>query len=259
MIEELFALAEAHGADAIAELEKVQQQLGIDLRQDIAGSLGSELTVAIDGPLLPTPSWKLVVEVNQPDRLQQAMVKIVNTANTELQKTGRGQAKLETLNTNEGVVYRIHISETGDNPPEIFYAYREGYLIAVPTEEMISQAVQTRAADVGLQRSGMFRGLLPTDQNTNFSALVYQNARESVKFLANLAPDPQKARDLADNMGPTLIGAYADADRIQVTTFGSSMDLLMQTAMAPMFHGQYGGRKQLHKRGTTEVAPAYRN
>jgi hypothetical protein len=258
MIEELFALVEAQGAGAIAEFEKMQRDLGIDLRQDIAGALGSEATIAIDGPLLPTPSWKLILEVNQPDRLQQAMVKMVSAANTELQKANRGKVQLDTVNTPEGVVYRIHMAGLNDAAPEIFYAYREGYLIAAPTQEMIGQAVQTRAADVGLNRSGTFRNLLPTDQNANFSALVYQNARETAKFLANLAPDPQKARELADNIGPTLIGAYADADRIQVTTFGSSMDLLMQTAMAPMFHGQHGARKQLQKRGTSETAPAYR-
>ena len=91
-----------------------------------------------------------------------------------------------------------------------------------------------------LDTSGTFRRLLPTDQHANFSGLIYQNAQEALKLLSNLAPDQQQtARELAEKIGPTLIGAYADADRIQVTTFGSSMDLLMQTALAPMFHGDH--------------------
>ena len=35
---------------------------------DIAATLGGEMTVAVDGPLLPTPSWKVAIEVNNPAR-----------------------------------------------------------------------------------------------------------------------------------------------------------------------------------------------
>ena len=35
---------------------------------EIAANLGGEVTVAVDGPLLPTPSWKVAIEVNDPAR-----------------------------------------------------------------------------------------------------------------------------------------------------------------------------------------------
>jgi hypothetical protein len=108
-----------------------------------------------------------------------------------------------------------------------------------------------------LDTSQTFRRLLPTDQNANFSGLIYQNAQEALKLLSNIAPDQQEAaRELAEKIGPTLIGAYADADRIQVTTFGSSMDLLMQTALAPIFHGDHS--RLLKKQGTLKQTAAYR-
>ena len=49
MIEELFALVEARGPEA-AKLEELQQLAGVDIQQDIAASLGSEATFAVDGP-----------------------------------------------------------------------------------------------------------------------------------------------------------------------------------------------------------------
>ena len=41
---------------------------------DIFSWRGGEYAFAIDGPILPTPSWKLVFEVNDPAHLQQARV-----------------------------------------------------------------------------------------------------------------------------------------------------------------------------------------
>jgi hypothetical protein len=38
----------------------------LNLRNDIAAPLGGEYAFAIDGPILPVPSWKLVFQVNDP-------------------------------------------------------------------------------------------------------------------------------------------------------------------------------------------------
>ena len=119
-----------------------------------------------------------------------------------------------------------------------------------PTKELVRTSIQNRASGIRLDTSGTFRQLLPRTRHANFSALIYQNAQEALKMLSNLAPEEQaQARQLAEKIGPTLIAAYAQADRIQVTTYGSSMDLLMQTALAPMFHGGAGVGKNVEQRG----------
>ena len=60
MIEELFALSQSQGPEGIAKLEELQRLTGVDLKQDIAASLGSEMhdSLSMD-PMLPIPSWKL--------------------------------------------------------------------------------------------------------------------------------------------------------------------------------------------------------
>ena len=203
--------------------------------------------------MLPIPSWKLIVEVNQPDRLQQAIVKTVSAMNIEAQKNGRGVV-LEQDSASKQYTVRFTGNAT---MPEIHYLYSDGYLVAAATTDLLRTAVQNRSAGVRLDTSGRFLRLLPTDQHANFSGLIYQNAQEALKMLSNLAPDQQdKARELAERIGPTLIGVYADADRNKLTTFGSSMDLLMQTAFAPIFHGR--GMSRLQKRGTPKQMTAYR-
>src|SRR5207249_8445290 len=53
-----------------SNLAEMNAKLGFDLRDDLAGALGGEMTLALDGPLLPTPSWKMIVEVNNPGALE---------------------------------------------------------------------------------------------------------------------------------------------------------------------------------------------
>jgi hypothetical protein len=258
MIEDLFALVEAQGPKAREEVNRVQQLAGVDFRQDIAASLGSEATFAIDGPLLPVPSWKVIIEVNQPERLQQAIGKLVTAANSEAQRNGHPEhsLKLETETSTQG--FPMYHLSAGGTALTAYYTYRNGYLIAAPTKDLVTTAIQNKDAGMRLDTSSAFRRLLPTDQNANFSAMVYQNAQESLKLLSSVIPEEQEAaRELAEKIGPTLIGAYAYDDRIQVTTYGSSMDLLMQTAFAPMLHGNYNG-SAVKKRGTAKMAAAYR-
>ena len=47
-------------AQALAD---AQAKHGFDLRNDLIAPLGGEVAMGVDGPLLPTPSWKLVAEV----------------------------------------------------------------------------------------------------------------------------------------------------------------------------------------------------
>ena len=43
------------------------------------------MTFAVDGPLLPLPSWKLVLEVYNPDALQATIEQFINAFNNQTQ------------------------------------------------------------------------------------------------------------------------------------------------------------------------------
>ena len=60
------------------------------------GRTGGDVALAVDGPLLPTPALKLVVEVYDPARLQATIVKLVSLADAESRAHGRPGAKLVT-------------------------------------------------------------------------------------------------------------------------------------------------------------------
>ena len=61
-------VSEANGAAVNWSL--IDNKLHIDVRNDLIANLGGDFAFAFDGPVLPTPSWKMVIEVNNPDALE---------------------------------------------------------------------------------------------------------------------------------------------------------------------------------------------
>ena len=49
---------------------------------DIASAFAGEVTIALDGPMLPVPAWKIVAEVYDPGRIQTAFRSATRIATT---------------------------------------------------------------------------------------------------------------------------------------------------------------------------------
>jgi hypothetical protein len=69
LLQELISLGGSQAGPA-GVISEFQNQTGINLLNDVAANLGGEMTIAFDGPLLPTPSWKVAFEVDNPARLE---------------------------------------------------------------------------------------------------------------------------------------------------------------------------------------------
>jgi hypothetical protein len=233
MIDDFFAFQ----PDAARMFEEARKHLGIDLKRDVAGALGGEVTFAIDGPVVPTISWKAVVDVTDSALLQQTIEKVVNAANLAVQLTG-GQGYRLDSETSGSLTYHSIRSLDPSPVPEIHYVYTNGYLLIAPSRALLAKAMQNRQAGVTFVRSDRFRQLLPRDGHTNVSAIVYQNAGEWLGALANTlgSAEQRAAGDVAAKMGPILVCAYAEQDRIEVANKGSAWDVVMQSFLAPMLN-----------------------
>ena len=95
LVDDLLGVLETVSPELRKNLDKLQSERGLDIRNDIAAPLGGEFAFAIDGPLLPTPSWKLVFEVNDPAHLQQTLERVVGEVNKEAAKFGKGSLAWE--------------------------------------------------------------------------------------------------------------------------------------------------------------------
>ena len=73
VFDDVLACSRPPAPSAREELAELESKLDLRLREDLAATLGGEFAMALDGPLLPTPAWKLVVEVYDPARLQASL------------------------------------------------------------------------------------------------------------------------------------------------------------------------------------------
>ncbi len=208
IIDEIMTMQQSNPAFA-EHLAEVQALLGVDLRNDLAAALGGEVAMAQDGPLLPMPSWKIVVEVYNPVLLQATIQKLLAAANVQLQQS--------TVN---GRTYYTLSSPSGSPFTTLCYTYTDGYLLAGSSQSLLDTAIQNRASGYTLPRSATFTALIPHDQYANFSAAVYYNASTLTPLLEQFSQQPA-VQQLAANLKPTLIAAYGENDRITFATSGS--------------------------------------
>ena len=79
IVDDLIAMM-SEGKNGADKLNEAQAELGIDIRNDLAGNLGGEYLFALDGPVLPTPSWKAVIEVRDSARFETTLERLVQAS-----------------------------------------------------------------------------------------------------------------------------------------------------------------------------------
>lgn len=231
LVDDLLGFLETVQPDLRRQLREIEAQQGIDIRRDLAAPLGGEFAFAVDGPLLPTPSWKMILEVGDQEHLQGSLERVVEKLNAWATLNGKGGLRWE--NTTEGgrTTYTLRSADFG---LEAHYTFVNGYLVVTPSRALLDRALKNRESGNTLLRSPRFRGTMPEDGNANFSAIFYHDLAPVLRPLAGSAPESQRgALASAAEMPPTLAYAYAQGDRITLAAnteggpFGLSPDSLL--------------------------------
>jgi hypothetical protein len=219
VVDDLLAVLSNVCPDLNKHLDELQRDHGLNVRNDFAAPLGGEYAFAIDGPILPTPSWKLVVQVNDPVHLQQTFEQVVTEINKQAAKEGKKGLEWDKSDLSGRTFYTLRSRDFG--VVEVNYVFANGYLIAGPTRALVDQALRFHDSGTTLVHSTKFTAGLPADGNVNFSALIYHNLAPLAKSVAdkvgtnNLPSGSQNAITMAATMEPTLAYAYAYGDRIE--------------------------------------------
>jgi len=217
LVGDLFAMLTDGQPDFPAKLAEAEAKLGFRLRDDLAAALGGDAALAVDGPLLPTPALKLVVEVYDPARLQATIVKLVSLADAEARKAGKPGVSLAT-ETVSGLT--VHSLVAGAAPSRLQYAFVNGYLVVAPEKALLVRAAEAHATGDTLLTAPKLVSLLPKDGPLDFSMLAFQDVGGALGALANaVGAAPGSAASELSGSGASLAWAWAEPTRV---VFGSS-------------------------------------
>jgi len=248
ILEGLFQMTGSNDANFNQHLSEFETKTGVNVLDDIAAPLGGEVTMAFDGPMFPTPRWKLIFEVYDPATLQATIAKLVDSFNRESAANGSAQGHSLQL-TKRQVGSQTYFVLTSQKPPnlEVNYTFVDSYLIASPDLGTLSRAIQDRQAGYMLTHSPTFQALLPSDGYTNFSAIFYHNIgpvvgplAEQLKSTVALTSQQRQSIDaLTANSAPGLIYAYGEPDRIVVASNTGFMGFDLGTLLTMGHNGPF--------------------
>ena len=218
LVDDLLGFIETVEPDVRRQMQEIEKQQGLDLRNDFAAPLGGEFAFAIDGPILPTPSWKIVLEVYDQAKLQSTFERAIEKLNQFSMLHGKGKLSVEGTTVGDRTYYAVRSSNAG---VEVHYTYANGYLIGAASRALLEQAISNREAGNTLVRSSRFMSSLPQDGNTNFSAIFYHDLAPLMGPIAERmknagGEEAQKLASIDANAPPTLAYAYAQGDRITI-------------------------------------------
>jgi hypothetical protein len=244
ILDEVLTLA----VPAQGQLDALRNETGIDVRRDLAEPLGGEFLFAMDGPFLPTPSWKVIAEVYDSARLQNTLERLVQQLNGHLTQTGQQSVTLSSEAVGGQIYYRLR----GPLGNEINYTYAMGYIVAAPSRALVTQAIQYQQSRSSIANSAKFRSLMPADNVDHCSAILYQNLTETASSIASYVPpgvggittDQLKTlRETIELTPPTLVCASGEPNRIVMGYQGDlALNVLMLGGLRNMMQTVEGRR-----------------
>ncbi|HEY7403074.1 MAG TPA: FecR domain-containing protein [Candidatus Angelobacter sp.] len=246
MLDDVLNISNASGYNATENIERGEAELKIRFHQDLADTLGGEVTFALDGPILPTPSWKLIVEVHDPNRLQSTIQQLVADVNEHVK--GKHPGLTQDQETTNGATFYTIRGQDATKSFEITYTFTDGYMILGPSKAIVMNAIAIHQNGNSLAHSADFRALLPHDDHADVSAVLYQNLAPVIAPIAQqlTASQLQSLQQLAAESKPSVVCAYGEDNAIRVTTssrlFGFDLNTLALTTLLKVAQPSHGHR-----------------
>jgi hypothetical protein len=251
MAQELLDILGASDPEFAAHLAEFQSSHGVDVVRDLAAPLGGEFAFALDGPILPKPSWKAVFEVYDTARMQSAIEWAIGELNRAMAGEVSPDLRVEREDASGRLWYAVRSARF---PVEVHYTFVDGYLVAAPSRALAEAALGYRASGAALPQSARFTALLPRDGQVNFSAVTYQNLGPAFGPVASAVGAASGSQATAERKAvveqllaqtpPSLAYAYGEPDRIVAAStrpgalFGSDLQMLLGLDGLLRAHGQ---------------------
>jgi|KBSMisStaDraftv2_1062788.scaffolds.fasta_scaffold00314_19 type II secretory pathway pseudopilin PulG len=214
IFDDVQTLATSSNPNAFAQMDQMQQGLGINLKDDLLSQLGGEITLEVDNIEKDHPAWKAILQVNDPARVEQTFSKLLAVAPLQARQS-----------IEAGITYHNLTVPSPAKPTEIGYAFADGFLVIASSDASVREAVRLHLGGESLARSSAFRGALP-DHSTQASALYYQDPIRLMGMqLSRLSPELGNSPFHGSAAtSPTVTCAYADETTIRSKSMSQAFD-----------------------------------
>jgi hypothetical protein len=217
-------------------LAQMESQTGVSVANDIAASLGTDFTFAIERPTIPIPGWVAALEVSQPSLIDSAMRRFAAAANAKLAQVGKPAAVAvdeQIVNGRTWMTLRPSLGAA----LTLTWTYDRGYMIVSTDRDLASQAIATRNGGLRLVQSAKFLAQLPAATGMHQSGFFWLNTQGPLADAAGLLGSGS-LKALLESREPIVIVVNGDAERIQAASRTRLMSMLFTTMLA-------GGPKNL--------------
>jgi hypothetical protein len=216
--DDLMSITETGEGQQNKEWSEAEAKLHISFRDDLAANLGGDFLLSLDGPVLPTPSWKAVIEVHDSAQLEKTLEQVVQSIRELSQGKNAHAIAIEPSDVGGQRFYSIHDDTSGNTFAQ--YTFADGYMIVAPNRALLIDAIHSHTSGNSLARSTAFKAMLPKDDNENYSAVAYQNLSPVLApLLSQMSGESAKAiQQIAADARPTAICAWGKDSRIEAAS-----------------------------------------
>ncbi len=212
-----------------AKLAEFEAQTGVSVGLDIAASLGTDLTFAVERPAAPLAGWFVAVEAVNPGALDEAARRLVDAYNAQLQQSGSDGPQLTyALETVNGVSWRSIAASDGN--AVLHWTYDRGYLIASMDRGLAARAIAVRESGSPLIHTSEFQQRFPPTSGLHHSGFFWFNTNGVVADLASMADSPA-LQSLLNSRDPLLVVFDGEAERIHAASRSRLSGVLLDAAL----------------------------
>jgi hypothetical protein len=237
--------------DDIGEIElpnEIEATAELELFYNVVSVLGGEVAIGLDGPALPTPAWKAVIEAYDATLLQESIELSVARFNEHSLDNAVGAtisfAPADVAGYS-GYEIKLTVDESialGEWDSASFnYAFVDGYMIAAPNTALIDRAIGFYESGSNLQTDSEFRELLSRDGYLDFSAIYFSRLSQLIGDItknlpSNLTEEQQAAVSALDqDVSPSMGSILALPDKLHFAYSGSAqMPLQIMTQLVAL-------------------------
>lgn len=233
IFDDIKSLAATSNPMVDAGLAQMEDQLKIKFKDDLFSKFTGQLVISVDGPIMPTPAWKVVAQLVDADGVERTLKQLIAFARDKVPEgLNIGQETESGVN-----YYKFSIPNT-PKPIDVECAFADGFLVVGGSRATVRQAIRIRRNGNSLAKASEFQDLLPHEQGNGASGILYQNLGRILGPMAEqMPPDQAQIFEMVSRYSkPSATTIYGLDDAIRIVGKSRGVDpsaLVLAAAVIP--------------------------